>query len=230
MRERLTDPQFPSFVHSLEIFTDETGVQINVIDSDRAVARRFYDWCGSKAAIDYRTEHGVFRVSPKSFFQVNRFLIDRLVETALSDHSGETALDLYSGVGLFAIPLARRFARVTAVESGGASAHDLRFNVAQAGAAVEVEQTRVEDFLAKAEATPDFVLADPPRAGVGKEVARHLARLGPRRITMVACDPATLARDLAALPEYKISGLTLVDLFPQTYHFETVVHLTKGGF
>jgi 23S rRNA (uracil1939-C5)-methyltransferase len=74
---------------------------------------------------------------------------------------------------------------------------------------------------------PDFVLADPPRAGLGKTVVRELNRLRPPRLTIVACDPATLARDLAALVAggYRLERVTLVDLFPQTYHLETIAHL-----
>src|SRR5438552_4151236 len=75
MRDRLHDPRFPRFVHSLEIFTNETEVQVNALETDRPLARSFYDWCGSTVAIDYATSVGTFRVSPRSFFQVNRFLI-----------------------------------------------------------------------------------------------------------------------------------------------------------
>jgi 23S rRNA (uracil1939-C5)-methyltransferase len=228
MRDRLGDPRFPPFVRSLEIFTNETEVQLNVLDSARPVARRFYDWCESQVSLEYPTAHGAFRVSPNSFFQVNRFLIDRLVETALADQAGESALDLYSGVGLFALPLARRFAKVTAVEAGGAEAHDLVFNVQRAGAAVEVQYARAERFLAQLDTAPDFVLADPPRSGLGPDVTAALERLAPPRITIVSCDPATLARDLAALPGYRIHSLALVDMFPQTYHIESVVHLSRS--
>ncbi len=229
MRGRLGDPQFPRFVRSLEIFTNETEIQVNVIDSAKPVARRFYDWCGSQVALDYPTAHGTFRVSPKSFFQVNRFLIDRLVDAALAEYAGESAVDLYSGAGLFAVPLARRFAKVTAVEGGGAEAHDLSFNLQRAGVAVDVQHARVEAFLAGLEARPEFILADPPRAGMGKTVTADLVRLGAPRLTIVSCDPATLARDLGwLLAAYRIESMTMVDLFPQTFHFETVVHLTKA--
>jgi 23S rRNA (uracil1939-C5)-methyltransferase len=228
MRGRLSDPRFPKFVQALEIFTNEADVQINVIDAERAVARRFYDWCESKAAIDYATTFGTFRVSPKSFFQVNRFLLEKLVEAALPQPGGETALDLYAGVGLFALPLAQRFTSVTAIESSSSAASDLVFNIARSGAGIRMEQTRVEDYLARAEKAPDFVLADPPRTGLGKEVVADLVRLAPPRITVVSCDPATLARDLAGLTGYQIESLTMVDLFPQTYHLETVAQLRRN--
>jgi 23S rRNA (uracil1939-C5)-methyltransferase len=227
MRERLSDPRFPRFVRALEVFTNETDVQINAIESDKPVARRFYDWCESQVALDYPTGVGTFRVSPKSFFQVNRFLIEKLVESAIGGHAGESALDLYAGAGLFALPLAKAFRYVTAVEAGSAAAHDLAFNAQRAGAEVRVEYARVEEYLARLEKAPDFVVADPPRAGLGKEVVAQIERLAPPAVTIVSCDPATLARDVAALASYRVKTLTLVDLFPQTYHLETVAHLTR---
>lgn len=226
MREKLRDPRFPRFVQSLEIFTNESDIQINTIESERAVARRFYDWCESKQAIEYQTSLGTFRVSSKSFFQVNRFLVEKLVEAAVAQEGGESALDLYAGVGLFALAMARRFRSVTAVETGSSAAHDLEFNAARAGAAVKMEQARVEDYLARLESTPEFVLADPPRAGLGRDVVGHLLRLAPPRVTIVSCDPATLARDLAGLSGYRIEALTMVDLFPQTFHLEVVARLS----
>ena len=225
MRERLSDPRFPRFVHSLEIFTNETEVQVNALEADRPVARSFYDWCGSTVAIDYATSFGTFRVSPRSFFQVNRFLIETLVDAALQGAEGKTALDLYSGVGLFALPLARRFENVIAVESGVTAARDLEVNADRAEVRLQTERARVEDFLRTFADTPDFVLADPPRAGLGKSVVKELERLAPPRITIVSCDPATLARDLALLTSYRIERLTLIDLFPQTFHLETIASL-----
>ncbi len=227
IRERLSDPRFPRFVHSIELFTNEKDVQINVIETDRPVARSFYDWCESTVALEYPTSIGTFRVSPRAFFQVNRFLIEPLVEKALGTSTGETALDLYAGVGLFALPLAKRFRSVVAVESGSSAARDLEVNAERAGVRITTELSRVEDYLTKLQKPPDFVLADPPRAGLGKTVVSHLNRLAPPRLTIVSCDPATLARDLAALSKYKIERLTLVDLFPQTYHMETVAELAN---
>jgi 23S rRNA (uracil1939-C5)-methyltransferase len=231
MRGRLSDPRFPRFVQAVEIFTNESDVQVNVIESEHAVARRFYEWCESKQAIDYQTAFGTFRVSSRSFFQVNRFLVEKLVEAAIPAQGGESALDLYAGVGLFALPMARRFRSVTAVETGSSAAHDLEFNASRAELAVKVEQARVEDYLERLQGAsgtaPEFVLADPPRAGLGKDVVGHLQRLMPPRLTIVSCDPATLARDLAGLSSYEIESLTMVDLFPQTYHLETIARLRR---
>ncbi len=222
LQERLRDPKFPKFVRQIEVFTNETDVQLNVTQSDRPVARWFYDWFESAVAIDYPTAHGLFRVSPHAFFQVNRFLIDAMIDRAIEFAQGETALDLYSGVGLFALPLSKKFKHVTAVESGSVAARDLQANATGVG----VVQMRAEDYLATITTTPDFVLADPPRSGLGKSVVQHLNRLASPRLTIVSCDPATLARDLAAL-NYKIERLTLIDLFPQTYHIESIVDLHR---
>jgi 23S rRNA (uracil1939-C5)-methyltransferase len=230
----MRDPRWPRFVRSIEVFTDERAVQINVLDTDRPVARRFFDWCAEEisgvvpGALDYE---GRFRVSSNSFFQVNRFLADRLAETVIDGLSGETALDLYAGVGLFSLPLARRFQKVTAIESGGGAVRDLQFNATRAGLAnIHAEQSTAEEFLAGLRDAPDFVLLDPPRAGIGKAVVERLAALRPRRVTIVACDPATLARDLAGLRShgFRLQKLTLVDLFPQTFHLETVAELSLG--
>ena len=227
----LRDARWPRMVRSLEVFTDERQVQLNVLDTERPVARRFFDWCAEtipglvEGALDYE---GRFRVSRNSFFQVNRFLLERLVETALEGAEGETALDLYAGVGLFSLALARRFREVVAVESGSGAVWDLEFNAERAGLAnVRAEQRTAEAYLAGLDHAPDFVLLDPPRAGLGKMVVRRLAELRPRQVTIAACDPATLARDLAGLTAagYGVEKMTLVDLFPQTFHLETVVGL-----
>ena len=230
----LHNPRWPRFVRSLEIFTDEQQVQLNVLDSDHPVAKRFFDWCAAEipalveGALDYQ---GQFRVSRHSFFQVNRFLLDRLVEVALEGAEGETALDLYAGVGLFSLALARGFKEVTAVESGSGAVRDLQFNAERAALAnLRAEQRTAEEYLQKLERAPDYVLLDPPRAGLGKVVVRRLAELRPRQLTIVSCDPATLARDLAGLVAagYRVERMTLVDLFPQTYHLETVARLKLG--
>jgi len=230
----LRDLRWPGFVRSLEIFADERQVQLNVLETARPVARRFFDWCAERipglaaGALDYQ---GRFRVSRNAFFQVNRFLTERLVEIALDGAGGETALDLYAGVGLFSLEMARRFRQAAAVEAGAAAAGDLAFNAERAGLGnLRAERGTAEAYLEGLERAPDFVLADPPRAGLGKAVTRRLVALRPRTVTVVSCDPATLARDLAALTAagYGIEKMTLVDLFPQTYHLETVVRLRNS--
>lgn len=226
LNRMVRDRRWPRFVHSLEVFTNEREVQWNVLESEQPVAKRFFEWIAAEipgtvtGSLDYEVSDDRFQVSGTSFFQVNRFLLPRLADLAIGDTTGESAWDLYAGVGLFSLPLARRFTRVTAVEAGRAAA-DLRHNTP-----VEVVAEQTEVFLAKAKAAPDFVLADPPRSGLGRSATVRLAELRPPTLVIVACDPATLARDLAALhPAYEIERVTLVDLFPQTFHLETIVRL-----
>jgi 23S rRNA (uracil1939-C5)-methyltransferase len=171
-----------------------------------------------------------YQVSLGSFFQVNRFLLPKLVDLVTGRRSGRLAWDLYSGVGLFARAL--NFEKVTAVESEGFSAGDLKKNLD--GTPHRVIPSPVLEFLrstAKAKRiVPELIVVDPPRAGLGKEVCAHLARVAAPNIIYVSCDPATLARDLQALLQsgYSLQAITLVDLFPQTFHLETVTVLTRG--
>lgn len=233
LRSMLGDRRWPSFLRELEAFTDETSVQLNVIETDRPLARGFFDWCADRVsgfvpgALEYPAAGLRFRVSGQSFFQVNRFLVDQLVAEAIGGIASGTALDLYAGVGLFSLPLAQRGVQVTAVETGLSAVKDLEANAARASVDVEVRRQAVEEFLAQHTSQPDAVIADPPRAGLGRRVVEELLRLRPARLTIVACDPATLARDLSVLLAggFRLERMTLVDLFPQTAHLETVVHL-----
>jgi 23S rRNA (uracil1939-C5)-methyltransferase len=237
LRRMIRQPRFPQFIRALEIFTDEEQVQINVLEtSGQRLARTFFEWCASKipgrhvSTLDYAAAGETFRVSHNSFFQANRFLTGKLVEIALEDLAGESGVDLYAGVGLFSLAMARKLTRVEAVESTRSAAADLEFNAARAGLPITVHQKSAEQFLERLETPPDFLLADPPRAGLGKAVVAHLLRLKPRRLTLVSCDPATLARDLKALIEggCMLERITLIDLFPQTYHIESVARLRCG--
>jgi 23S rRNA (uracil1939-C5)-methyltransferase len=233
--EMARDRRWPGFLRAIQVFTNETDVQINVTETRRPVAQRFFDWCAERIAgyvpgpLDYSVDGVTYRVSGSSFFQVNRYLIGKLVEAALEGAAGERAADLYAGVGLFSIPLARRFGQITAVEQSASAARDLGWNAEQAGARVAAVRGGAAEYLMRLTDAPDFVLLDPPRAGIGKELVRRLGELGPRVVVIVSCDPATLARDLAGLlaAGYRLDGLTLVDMFPQTFHVETVARISR---
>jgi 23S rRNA (uracil1939-C5)-methyltransferase len=233
--EMMRDPRWPRFLRSLELFTNGREVLLNILDSERPLARHFFDWCAERIpnlagdSLEYEVGPDVFRVGHTSFFQVNRFLVDALAQAATEGAQGATAMDLYSGVGLFSIRLARQFAAVTAVESGRGAVQDLVENARRAGIQVEAVKDNVESYLATVQTTPDFVLADPPRSGVGKRVVRELVRLAPPRIRLVACDPSTLARDVASLAAggYALTTVTMVDLFPHTYHIEAIANLER---
>jgi tRNA/tmRNA/rRNA uracil-C5-methylase (TrmA/RlmC/RlmD family) len=171
-----------------------------------------------------------WQVSDDGFWQVHPGAADLLVDTvlaALQPALGEHALDLYSGVGLFSAALAQRMGpggRVDAVESAESAVADAEVNLADLPT-VHLHQARVERFLATTGLRHcDLVVLDPPRAGAGLKVVSRLARLSPRAIGYVACDPAGLARDVAILAElgYHLEGLRAFDLFPMTQHVECV--------
>lgn len=176
--------------------------------------------------LQYKTRQTAYRVSAGSFFQVNRFLTDELVATVTQGKSGGTALDLYAGVGLFSAVLSREFERVIAVESSPQSCSDLAYN---APGNVKAVRATVEEYVRKSPVRADLVIVDPPRGGLGEKVSRAIAESGAPALTYVSCDPATLARDLVVLlgAGYRVEQAHLVDLFPQTFHLETVLHLTR---
>lgn len=177
-------------------------------------------------SLRYEVGEFTYRVSAGSFFQTNRHLVGKMVELAVGDHEGHRALDLYAGTGLFSLPLHERFDEVTAVESAPASLADLEENSAPG---IEAIRSDTAAFLARQKVKADLVLVDPPRAGLGDRVAAALGKSGAPRLVYVSCDPATLARDLALLLQsgYRIEQAHLVDLFPQTFHLESIFHLAR---
>jgi 23S rRNA (uracil1939-C5)-methyltransferase len=182
-----------------------------------------------------------FRVSHLSFFQVNRFLIEELLAAVTNDAKGGRALDLYAGVGFFTMPLAKTFAKVVSVDANLAATRDLYANAEAANVEVTTFHEHTEDFLKKPQDRPDLVVLDPPRAGLGALAAEKLVELGAPEIIYLSCDPSTLARDLAVLtgntkkpaeirasgPFYEIVAMDMFDLFPQTFHIETLVRLRR---
>jgi 23S rRNA (uracil1939-C5)-methyltransferase len=168
----------------------------------------------------------------RSFFQSNRLLVEELIHAAIGDARGSFAVDLYAGVGLFSLQLARSFEQVCAVEGNRAAANHGMENVRANGLNnVRYEPISVEAWLKYKSSEvprPDLVLLDPPRAGAGPQVIERLVALAPPAVTYVSCDPATLARDLRMILDfdYRIDSITVVDMFPQTFHVETVVHLS----
>ena len=193
------------------------------------------------SSLTYQTQRAAYRVSAGSFFQTNRHLIDELVSIVTAGQSGKLALDSYAGAGLFSTALAGDFHHLVSVEPSQTSFSDLSYNQSSNGEAV---QATTEQYLARGEHSgrigkgaifshipnqPDLAVVDPPRSGLGERVARLVATLGAPRVVYVSCDPATLARDLVILlaAGYRVEQVHLVDLFPQTYHLESVVHLVR---
>ena len=178
--------------------------------------------------LTYKTRQASYRVSAGAFFQINRHLTDELVTLVTAGRSGHTALDLYAGVGLFSTVLSREFERVIAVESSPVAGADLLSNSpANVKAVRGMSQQYLEKVSGKLQ--PDLVVVDPPRSGLGDSVVHRLVSLGAPRVTYVSCDPATLSRDLRGLLKsgYRVERAHLVDLFPQTYHLESVFHLLR---
>ena len=183
-----------------------------------------------------------YRVSHLSFFQVNRLLIEDLLETVVANARGDLALDLYAGVGFFTLPLAKAFRKVVSVDANLAATRDLKANAELAGVSIACYNEHVEEFLKKTKERPELVVLDPPRTGLGAQAAKHLAEIDAREIVYLSCDPSTLARDVAVLTDsarkpkeiaapstrYEITEMHLFDLFPQTFHIETLVRLRKS--
>lgn len=176
-----------------------------------------------------------FRVGHLSFFQVNRFLVGEMAR-AVGElaGSGELAFDLYAGVGLFCAFLAGSFSQVHAVEADPASARDLEGLAHSGTKRIAVHNQAASHFLREWKTkrnggSVDAAIVDPPRAGLENGVAEQLTAISPRRIIYVSCDPSTLARDLARLDSaaYTVIELHLFDMFPETYHIESVVLLER---
>lgn len=217
-----------------EVVPEIAGAAVFAMEKERRAPRVLAKV--GEDSLRYRVSGREYRVSAGSFFQVNRFLIEPLTKLVTAGESGATAWDLYAGVGLFSLPLTEAFPDVTAVETGASAVRDLRENLRGTGSAKEhrvVAQETAEFLRQAAEGrrdAPDLVVVDPPRDGLGAAVTTFLGKIRPRRITYVSCDPATLSRDVAALLDsgYRLAQMHLVDLFPQTFHLESVTHLTLG--
>ena len=234
LRALTAERRFPKDLRSVEFFTDGNQVQMNLPRRPGPLPRKFWSWCGDQLGVSgagnplhYRCGPDVYRVSGRSFFQVNRFLAGKLAELAMGEGEGGVALDLYCGVGLLTLPLARRHERVYGVDSSEPATRDLQSNAATAGLPVRAVHMGVADFLRGFTDRPRLIVADPPRAGLGGEVVREVLRIAPPELRLVSCDPATLARDIKSLVEggYDVERIHLVDMFPRTYHIETVAVL-----
>ena len=167
-----------------------------------------------------------FKVSAASFFQVNTEMAGKMVEHILANlplTSASTLLDVYCGVGLFSAFLAQKCERVVGIESSASACEDFAFNLDEFEN-VELYEGLAEDVIPHFDLKPDIVLVDPPRAGLEKQVVDGLIRLNPQVIAYVSCDPSTLARDAARLISkgYRLTQVTPFDLFPQTYHIESI--------
>jgi tRNA/tmRNA/rRNA uracil-C5-methylase (TrmA/RlmC/RlmD family) len=244
LREEITSGPQETLVTDFEAVAGDDGVSVNPafgVFETSVVARKIGD--------------ETYRFNADAFFQTNHDLLEALIRDAIQDARGATAVDLYCGVGLFTLPLARRFEQVIGVESSRTSAEFARRNLANAELSnARVINARVVDWLQdnsnplgdsnspadssspvdlhSLAALPspsgvDFLLLDPPRTGAEPAVIEGILALQPKQISYVSCDPATLARDLKALLAggYFLDSVAAFDMFPQTHHVESVVRL-----
>ena len=214
----------PSDLRHLQAVTADNGV---------SVSPQFAEFRTSELQLKVGDENYTFNA--EAFFQINQELLGPLLDFALKDARGETAVDLYCGVGLFTVPLARSFKQVFGVESNPVATRFARRNASRAGLDhARIITATVSDWITNAtlgDGRCDFVLLDPPRAGAESAVIKGILKLEPSQISYVSCDPATLARDLKKLITggYEMNSIAAFDLFPQTHHVETVVRLSRAA-
>lgn len=207
---------------------------INATRNDDIGPHRAWHVAGSHV-IHERCGHLRFAIHPKSFYQTNSRQAERLygvVREWLDAREGDTLLDLYCGIGSIGLFLADRVRRVVGVEYVEEAVDRARENATLNGFSdTEFHAGDVRELLrgvGSAIPTPDLIVLDPPRAGVHPDVLEELLRIGPRQIVYVSCKPSTQARDVARLvEEYRIERIQPVDMFPQTFHIESVVDLRR---
>ncbi|RSS46524.1 class I SAM-dependent RNA methyltransferase [Streptomyces sp. WAC08241] len=226
------------------ILTPCPGARLPLVELDKPVSVMRVDEkdggvhrVHGRAFVRERADERTHRVGSGGFWQIHPKAADTLMKAVMQGllpRKGDTALDLYCGVGLFAGALADRVGdqgAVLGIESGKRAVEDARHNL-QHFDRVRIEQGKVEAVLPRTGITEvDLVVLDPPRAGAGKQTVHHLAGLGARRIAYVACDPAALARDLGYFRErgYRVRTLRAFDLFPMTHHVECVAILDPAA-
>jgi len=179
--------------------------------------------------VNYKVGDETYWVPRGAFFQINRFLLPKLVEIVGRNRKGALAWDLYAGVGLFTKALAPNFARVVAVEAAEPSFTALTSaKLPNRQAVKDVTLDYLQTAVLQRE-RPDLIVLDPPRTGAGREICELLGRIAAPTVVYVSCSPETLPADLATLTAagYSIAELHLFDLFPQTNHIETVAVLTR---
>jgi len=201
--------------------------------SERRLSARASDLQSPRGASNFQFQiaNVQFHVSPDSFFQVNTDLIETLVDQVLAKlelSKTDTVLDAYCGVGLFSRFIAPRVAHVISVESSVSAQTDFAINLA-GYTNVEFRLGRVEQILPTITAPLDAALFDPPRTGCGPQVLEAVVAQQIDRVVMVSCDPATLARDVRQLCDHRYTLIEVqpIDLFPHTYHIETIAVLRR---
>ncbi len=221
LRHNLDWEDFSENIVNIETASGKSEVSVYSDELIEPTNEIFYELNGNK-----------YFFNAKSFFQGNKFLIRDLVETSIQGAEGKFALDLYCGVGLFSLALAKKFKKVIGVEANQTAIDFAKKNAEVSRISnVEFYDERVKAFLKDYELeNVDFLLLDPPRSGVKRGTLEKISRLKANKVTYVSCNPSTLARDLQILIEqnYRIQKITALDLFPQTHHVETIASLEKN--
>lgn len=182
------------------------------------------EWPGASVTLTHHVQ---------SFFQGNRYLLAGLVARVLAQVRGGAVIDLYAGVGLFAVSLAAHgHSDIVAVEGDRSSARDLESNAAPYGPSVRVQHVTVEEYLKRRNnQRPDTLLLDPPRTGISPQAMSAILGRKVPHVVYLSCDPATLARDVRRFAEagYRLAHIEAFDLFPNTAHIETLIVLTRAS-
>ena len=212
----------------LVLQSDSPSVPELEIEAPISIAHVFADDVVVQAGEDHirlQVSGRNFRVSPTSFFQVNQAVAEKMVEHVLDSVPAaiETLIDVYCGVGLFSAFLAPRCSRLIGIEASAPACEDFAANLDEFDN-VELYEDAAERVLPALDIKPDAVLVDPPRAGLERGALDALVKLAPKTIVYVSCDPATLARDAARFNKagYRMESVTPFDMFPQTYHIESI--------
>ncbi len=204
-------------------------------NNDKIVLRGPYKTLYGDGVLYETVEWAKYHIPPTSFFQVNTPILKSLlgkVKEILEPEKDQSLLDLYGGSGLFSVYLAPLFSKVKTVESSKVSSRIVAKNasVNEVTNITSVESD-VEEFLRVESGKYDSIIVDPPKSGLNKKVIDHLLRLNPEKLVYISCDPSTLARDTAIFTGkgYEIKKVIPFDMFPHTYHVETVVLMTHSG-
>ena len=226
------ESELESFANPVQPASINLGKNIEAVAGDEGVSVAFDAGKSETTVVSRRIAGETYHFSAAGFFQINHELLEPIIEAAIGDAAGGLAVDLYCGVGLFTLPLARRFKKVVGIEANRIATSFARQNLKSADLTnAFVETARVGEWLQVNSASlgpVDFLLLDPPRTGAENKDIHGILQLRPSQISYVSCDPATLARDLKKLiaAGYKLDSIKALDMFPQTHHVETVVRLS----
>lgn len=203
-----------------------TRIDLTAGDDDSVTSAPWIDGL-PHGEVSVRVGEFDYSLDARCFFQGHRFMLDELVASVIGNWEGDRAWDLFAGVGLFSLPLARRYREVVAVEGDRIAARLARRNAQRNRLRnVQVVTAAVDSWIRKGGSSIDRIVVDPPRSGLSSTLRSMLENHPPRRLTYASCHPAAMARDLKALCRaFDLERVTMLDLFPQTGHIEVIAQL-----